>query len=216
MCSPKRLGRRSSALCFSIGSADLAQGIFWIGHTTDRFRQRATGLPEFPFHGGGSSRIRNSLKEWNAKGSDAVAAIVQNRKRNIDYSLNLVTFSLVKSALLNLSQVLAQIARRPRSIVLTPVLYSPRRGFGDLIRQDYLSRCRTHEVADATSFHIKAAAAEWRIALCDDDNTVALEHSQMARLVDLTRDLPHDRQGFGSHALHWGMVLCQLKQMQGQ
>jgi len=82
------------------------------------------------FHRGGSYRILNSLKEWNAKGSDAVATIVQNRKRNIDYTLYLITFSLVKSALFNLGQVLTQIARRARSIVLTPELYSSRRDFG--------------------------------------------------------------------------------------
>src|ERR1700758_719978 len=124
----------------------MAQGLFWIGHTTDRFRERTTGLPEYTFHSRGSCRILNSLKERNAKGSDAVAAIVQNRKGNIDYTLYLITFSLVKSALFNLGQVLAQIARRTRSIVLTPQLYSPRRDFRDLIRQDYLSRCRTPEV----------------------------------------------------------------------
>src|SRR5579864_6075073 len=168
------------------------------------------------FHRGGSYRILNSLKEWNAKGSDAVATIVQNRKRNIDYTLYLITFSLVKSALFNLGQVLTQIARRARSIVLTPELYSPRRDFGGLIRQDYLSRSRTHKVANAPSFHVKAAAAERRINLGHDYDTVSVEHSQMARLVDLTRDLPHDRQGFGSQALNWRMLVCQLKQMQGQ
>src|ERR1700730_1957765 len=134
MSSPKRLGRRSSALRFSIGSADLAQGILWIGHPTDRFRQRTTGLPEHTFHRGGSCRIPDPLKEWNAERSDTVAAIVQNRKRNIDYTLYLIAFSLVKAALFNLGQVLAQIARRVCSIVLTPELYSPRRGFGGLVR----------------------------------------------------------------------------------
>ncbi len=44
----------------------------------------------------------DSFKEWNAKGSDGVAAIVQNRKRNIDYALYFITFSLVKSVLFNL------------------------------------------------------------------------------------------------------------------
>src|SRR6266851_641618 len=217
MSSPKGLGRRSSALRFSIGSADLAlaQGIFWIGHTTDRFRQRATGFPEYPFHRGGSCRIPNSLKEWDAKGSDAVTAIVQNRKRNIDYPLYLITFSLVKSALFNLGQVSAEIARRARSIVLTPELYNPGRDFGDLVRQDYLSCCRTHEVANATGFHVKAAAAERRIGLGDDYDPVSVEHSQMARLVDLTRHMLHDRQGFGSQALNWGMLICQLEKMQG-
>jgi hypothetical protein len=156
------------------------------------------------------------LKKWNAKGSDAAAAIVQNRKRDIDYTLDLITFSLVKSALSNLGQVLAQIARRARAIVLTPEIYSPRRDFGDLIRQDYLSRCRTHEVANAASFHVKAAATERRINLGDDYDTVSVEHSQMARLIDLTRHLAHDRQSFGSQALNWGMLVCQLKQMQGQ
>src|SRR5207244_2195526 len=92
--------------------------------------------------------INISFPVLNAKGSDAVPAIVQNRKRDIDYTLYLVTFSLIKSALFDLGQMLAQIARRARSIVLTPELYSPRRDLGDLIRQDYLSRCRTHEVAN--------------------------------------------------------------------
>jgi hypothetical protein len=184
-------------------------------NATDRFRQRATGLPEYTFHRGGSCRIADSLKEWNAKGSDGVAAIVRNRKRNIDYTLYIITFSLVKSPLFNLGQVLAQIARRTHSIVLTPELYNPREDFGGLMRQDYLSRCRTHQVSDATSLHVKAAA-ERRIDLGDDYNTVSVEHSQMARLVDLARDVPHDRQGFSSQALNWRMLVCQLKQMQGQ
>jgi hypothetical protein len=83
------------------------------------------------------------------------------------------------------------------------------------MRQDYLSRCRTHEVANATSLHVKAAA-ERRIDLGDDYKTVSVEHSQMARLVDLTRDVPHDRQGFSSQALDWRMLVCQLKKMQGK
>src|SRR5437868_6195031 len=172
-----------------IGSADLAQGVSWISRAADRFRQRATSLPEHTFHRGGSCRITNSLKEWNTKGSDGVAAIVQNRKRNIDYTLYLITFSLVKSALFNLGQALAQIARRAHSIALAPELDSPRRYFGDLIRQDHLPRCRTHEVANPASLHVKAAG-ERRIDLGDDYNTVSVEHSQMTRLVDLTRDVP--------------------------
>jgi len=101
----------------------------WLVHTTDRFRQRGTGLPEYTFDRGGSRRIPNSLKEWNAKGSYAVTAIVQNRKRNVDYTLYLIAFSLVKSALFNLGQVLVQIAESARSIVFAPELYSPRRNF---------------------------------------------------------------------------------------
>jgi hypothetical protein len=135
------------------------------------------------------------LKEWNAKGSDGVAAIVQNRKRNIDYTIYLVTFSHVKSALFNPCQVLVQIARRAHSIVLTPELYRPGRNFRGLMRQDYLPRRRMHEVANATSLHEKAAAAERRIDLGDDYNAVSVEHSQMARLVDLIRDVPHNRHG---------------------
>src|SRR4029077_15418455 len=88
-------------------------------HATDRFRQRTTGLLEQTFHRGGSCSITDSLKERNAKGTDGVAAIVQNRERNVDYTLYLITFSLVKSTLSNLGQVLAQISRRVHSIVLT-------------------------------------------------------------------------------------------------
>src|ERR1700756_2467729 len=163
-----------------IGSADLAQGVFWISRAADRLRQRATSLPEHASHRRGSGRIADSLKEWNAKGSDGVAAIVQNRKRNIDYTLYLVTFSLVKSELFNPGQVLVQIARRAHSMVLAPELYRPGRDFRGLMRQDYLPRCRMHEVANATSLHEKSAAAERRIDLNDDDNAMPVEHSQVA------------------------------------
>jgi len=71
----------------------------------------------------------DSFKERNAQGSDGVAAIVQNRKRNIDYALYFIAFSLVKPVLLNLGQVLAQIARKTLSIMLTPEAHSPRRDF---------------------------------------------------------------------------------------
>ncbi len=157
----------------------------------------------------------DSLKERSAKGSDSVAAIVQNRKRNIDYALYFIPFSLVKSVLFNLGQVLAQIARRAFPIMLTPEPYSPRGNFRGLMRQDYLSRCRTHQVTNATSLYVKAAA-EGRIDLGDDYNTISVEHSQMARLLDLTRDVPHDRQGLSSQALNWRMLVCKPKQMQGQ
>jgi len=157
----------------------------------------------------------DSLKEWNAKGSDGVAAIAQNRKRNIDYALYFITFSLVKSVLFNLGQVLAQIARRAFPIMFTPEPYSPRGDVGGLMRQDYLSRCRTHQVTNATSLYVKAAA-ERRIDLGDDYNAVSVEHSQMARLVDLTRDVPHDRQGLSRQALNWRMLVCKPEQMQGQ
>ena len=157
----------------------------------------------------------DSLKEWNAKSSDGVAAIVQNRNRNIDYALYFITFSLVKSVLFNLGQVLAQIARRALSIMLTPEPYSPRGDFRGLICQDYLSRCRTHKVANATSLYVKAAV-ERRIHLGDDYNPIPVEHSQMARLLDLTRNVPHDRQSLSSQALNWRMLVCEFKQMQGQ
>ena len=124
----------------------------------------------------------DSLKEWNAKGSDGVAAIVENRKRNIDYTLYLITFSLVKSALNPRCLILVKCwpkSRRGRiPLCLHRKLHSPRRDFGGLMRQDYLSRCRTREVANATSVHVKAAA-ERRIDLGDDYNAVSVEHSQM-------------------------------------
>ena len=143
-------------------------------HATDRFRQRATRLREHTLHRGASCRMIDSLKEWNAKSSDGVAAIVQNRKRNIDYALYFITFSLVKSVLFNLGQVLAQIARRALSIMPTPEPYSPRGDFRGLICQDYLSRCRTHKVANATSLYVKAAV-ERRIHLGDDYNPIPVE-----------------------------------------
>jgi len=52
------------------------------------------------------------LKKWNTQRSNGMSSIIKNGKRNIGYSLHLVALRLLVSTLLNLVQVLAEVARR--------------------------------------------------------------------------------------------------------
>jgi hypothetical protein len=79
------------------------------------------------------------LKKWNTQRSNGMSSIIKNGKRNIGYSLHLVALRLLVSTLLNLVQVLAEVARRSGMVVLAPKLYGARRNFGALVRQNYVS-----------------------------------------------------------------------------
>jgi len=83
------------------------------------------------------------------------------------------------------------------------------------MRENYVARCRPHEVANASSLDVRAKAQR-RVNLGNNHHAVTFGDAQMTGLVEFVSDTLHDRQCFGDHALGRRILLRQLKQAQGQ
>jgi hypothetical protein len=79
------------------------------------------------------------------------------------------------------------------------------------MRKYHMPSSRMHQIDDSSRSNVETRT-DVRVNLRNNHNLCTFKHSQVARLVYFMRDLLHDWQGLGYHALGGRMFLSELKQ----
>src|ERR1700730_5150625 len=143
-------------------------------HSADCFRKQRSGLFQNLSRGRRSRLVANSLDEWNGHSGDGVSTIIEYWTGDVNYAIDLVTFSFLISLALDLGQMCGQVARHLRVVFPAPNLHRPRSDFRSLMRKNYVPSSGMHQINNRASLNIKAGT-DGRIHLRNNHDGAAIE-----------------------------------------